>query len=79
MSNITIEAPLINNGLMTYIDYGEVCNNATELITGEDIMPPSRSVWITIKTKSGKTVKVIIPNSTDIRDNAIVQIDGETI
>lgn len=79
MSNVDIVAPLIDGGLMPYTEYGDACKYAVELITGDDLRPPARNVTITVKTKSGKTVKVIIPNSVDVHDQAIVQIDGETV
>lgn len=77
MSNVDISAPLVNGGLMPFIEFGEACKLAVELITGDDLRPPAKHIAIKVKTKSGKTVKLVIPNS--LNDHAIVQIDGETI
>lgn len=74
MSNIAIEAPLVDGSLMPYIDEGTACKVALELITGDDLRPPPRSVNITIHTASGKTVVLSIPN--DSPGYARVRIDG---
>lgn len=74
MSNIEIDAPLVDGSLMPYIDKGASCKVALELITGDDLRPPARSVHITVHTTSGKTVVLIIPN--DSPGYARVRIDG---
>ncbi|MDB5911191.1 MAG: hypothetical protein JWP34_5308 [Massilia sp.] len=77
MSNISIEAPLVNGSAMTYIVQGESCAQAVEFITGDDMRPPVRHVVIEVLTASGKAVRVVIPNSAT--DTAIVQIDDELV
>jgi len=77
MSNISIEAPLVDGSLMPYITQGESCDAAVQIVTGDDLRPAPRHLVIQVLTASGKTVKVIIPNSAT--DNAVVRIDGEII
>jgi len=77
MSNISIEAPLVDGSLMPYISKDDSCLQAVELIVGDDLRPPPRHVIIEILTASGKTVRVIVPNSGT--DTAIVTIDGERV
>jgi len=77
MSNVSICAPLIDGSLMPYINEGESCKSAVELITGDDLRPPAKSVTITVKTKSGKIVNIIIPNEAN--STAIVKINNEVI
>ena len=76
MSNIIIEAPLVDGSLMRFIDEGKVCKHAVKFIAGDDLRPPPRSVNIIIKTESGKLVKLVIPNGSS---KAIVLIDGEMV
>jgi hypothetical protein len=76
MSNLTIEAPLGEGRLMSFFDEGEACNYAVTFIAGDDLRPPPKSVNITVKTKSGKLVKLVIPNDLS---SAIVMIDGEIV
>jgi hypothetical protein len=77
MSNISIEASLVDGSAMTYVAQGDSCAEAAEIITGDDLRPPARHVVIEVRTETGKTVRVVIPN--DVRSNAIVQIDGELV
>lgn len=77
MSNVTIAAPLVDGGLMPYINEGESCKAAVEVVTGDDLRPPARSLNITVHTKAGKTVIVTIPNDTS--GYARVRIDGEEV
>ena len=74
MSNISIEASLVDGSAMTYVARGDSCAEAAEIITGDDLRPPARYVAIEVTTESGKTVRVVIPNSAT--GTAIVQIDG---
>lgn len=76
MSNLTIEAPLVDGSLMPFFDEGEVCKHAVTFIAGYDLRPPPRSINIIIKTESGKLVKLVIPNDLS---RAIVIIDGEIV
>ena len=76
MSNLTIEAPLVDGSLMPFFDDGEACKHAVTFIAGDDLRPPPRSINFTVKTKSGKLVKLVIPNDLT---NAIVMIDGEIV
>jgi hypothetical protein len=62
---------------MPYIEKGESCKTAVEFVTADDLRPPARSLNITIRTKSGKTVIVTIPN--DAPGYARVRIDGEEV
>lgn len=77
MSNLKIEASMVDGSQMPYIELGESCETAVELITGDDLRPPARSLKITVHTKAGKTVIVTIPN--DASGYARVRIDGEEI
>ena len=77
MGNVTIEAPQVDGSLMPYVDVDSSCKEAVEFITGDDLRPPARSLRITVKTQSGKSVVVIIPN--DATGQALVQIDGEMV
>jgi hypothetical protein len=77
MSNISIEAPLVNGSAMTYISQGESCAQAVEFVAGDDTGPPVRHVVVEVLTESGKAVRIVIPNSAT--DTAIVQIDGELV
>ena len=60
---------------MPFIDEGGSCKAAVELVTGDDLRPPVRSLNITVHTKAGKMVIVTIPN--DASGYARVRIDGE--
>ena len=77
MSNIEIDAPLVDGGLMSYHEKGESCRLAVERLIGDDFGAPPRSLNFTIATASGKVVKLIIPYSHD--DQAVVTVDGERI
>jgi hypothetical protein len=77
MSNIEIDAPLVNGDLMPYVDKGESCRLAVETLIGDDFGAPPRSLNFTVTTGSGKTVELIIPYSHD--GQAIVIVDGENV
>lgn len=77
MSNITIDAPLVNGDLMPYHEKGESCRLAVETLIGDDHGAPPRSLNFTVTTDSGKIVKLVIPYSRD--GEAIVMVDGEKI
>lgn len=74
MSNIEIDAPLVNGDLMPYHDKGKSCRLAVEFLVGDDFGAPPRSLDFTVETASGKMVKLIIPY--DHRGLAFVTIDG---
>lgn len=76
MGNVEIEASLVDGGLMPYIDESHSCKAAVQFVTRDDQRPPVRNLFINIKTESGKTVSVVIPNDTT---HAIVNIDGEKV
>ena len=73
MGNVTIAAPQVDGSQMTYITDDDSCKAAVEFVTSDDLRPPARSLNLTIQTKSGKTVVVVIPN--DAKGNAAVLID----
>ena len=56
---------------------GQTCKYTVERIAGDDTGDPVLNVQINIKTRSGKSVAVVIPN--DARDKAIVMIDGKEV
>lgn len=55
MSNIEIDAPLVDGGLMPYHDKGESCRHAVELLIGDDFGAPPRSLNFTVHTQSGNS------------------------
>jgi hypothetical protein len=73
MSNVQIRAPLVNGDLMPYVEFGDTCKSAVELITGDDLRPPPVYVKISVKTEAGKVVTITIPN--DDRGQARVMVD----
>lgn len=77
MSNLIIDASLVDGGLMPYIDKGDSCKAAVELITGDDLRPPAVNLRITVHTKEGTTVVVTIPNNAS--GYARVLIDGAEV
>ncbi len=77
MSNLKIDAPLVDGSLMQYIDESDSCKTAFELIAGDDLRPPGRVLRITVQTKAVKTVIVTIPN--DASGYATVRVDGDEI
>lgn len=77
MSNIEIDAPLVNGSLRAFFDKGESCLHAVEFIVGDDLRPPPRSLHLTVHTESGKTVKLMIPY--DHEGSAKVSIDGSIV
>jgi hypothetical protein len=76
MSNISITAPLVNNSQMTYITPDDSCLAAVDFICGDDTGAPVRHVVIEVKTATGKTVRVFIPND---RSEAVVYVGDEII
>lgn len=77
MSNVEIDAPLVDGGLMSYHERGESCRLAVELLIGNDFGAPPRSLNFTVHTESGKTVKLVIPY--DHAGLAKVMVDGEAV
>ena len=77
MSNIEVYAPLVNGDVFPFHETGEGCNILVESVIGDDLRPPPKNLTIKIKTRSGKTVELVIPN--DHQSIAIVRIDGEDI
>lgn len=77
MSNVIIEASLVNNDLMPIVNSTDNCKYAVKIIAGDDTGAPVQNLRIIVKTESGKTVRVTIPNSSN--SSAIVQIDGDKV
>ena len=77
MSNIEIDAPLVNGDLMPYHGKGESCRLAVETLIGNDFGAPPRSLNFMVHTKSGKTVNLIIPY--DNAGKAKVFVDGDVV
>lgn len=77
MSNIEIDAPLVDGSLMPYHEKGESCRLAIELLIGDDFGAPPRSLNFTVHTESGKTVRLVIPY--DHTGHARVLVDGEVV
>ncbi|MFC4593507.1 hypothetical protein [Sphingobium tyrosinilyticum] len=77
MSNVEIDAPLVNGDLMPYHERGESCRLAVEMLIGDDFGAPPRSLNFTVHTDSGKTVKLVIPY--DHTSSAVVLVDGERL
>lgn len=77
MSNIEIDAPLVNGDLMPIHEMGDSCRLAVQALIGDDFGAPPRSLNLKINTKSGRTIKLVIPY--DHNGTATVLIDGEAI
>lgn len=78
MPIIQITAPLVNGDLWDPLDEDNAsCQDAVDLVCGDDLRPPPTSVIIKVTTDSGKLVEVRIPASDS--GKAIVRIDGKTI
>jgi hypothetical protein len=77
MSNIRIEAPLIDGSLMSYIGESDSCKDAVTYMCSDDLRPPPRAVKITVHTLAGKVVELTIPN--DASSHARVTLDGSDI
>ena len=77
MSNIEIDAPLVNGDLMPYHEKGESCRLAVETLIGDDFGAPPRSLNILVHTESGKVVKLVIPY--DHTALARVFVDGDAV
>lgn len=77
MSNLEIDAPLVNGDLWPIHETGESCFHAVEALLGSDFAAPPRSVNITVHTQSGKAVTLIIPY--DHSGAAKVLIDGAIV
>jgi len=74
MSNIQVDAPLVNGDLFPLHELGESCGILVETILGDDLRPPPRNLKIKITTGNGKLVEVVIPN--DHTSVAVVKVDG---
>jgi len=77
MSNIEIDARLVDSSLLPIHSLGESGRKAVETLIGVDIGPPPRTLELTIHTQSGKTVKVIIAAAD--HGKASVSVDGQLI
>jgi hypothetical protein len=77
MSNISIDVPLVSGGLMPFIDLGQTCKEAVELLTGDDFGAPPRCLRIIVHTRAGRTLEVTVPY--DAKAVALVRVDGEEI
>lgn len=61
LSNIEIDAPLVDGRLKPYHEDGGTCWDAVNALIGNDFGTPPTSLNFTIQTLSGKTVKFVIP------------------
>lgn len=61
MSNIEIDAPLVDGRLKPLHESGDTCWDAVNLLIGDDVGTPPTSLNFTVQTLSGKTVKLVIP------------------
>ena len=76
MSNIQLDAPLVNGDLFPVHEQGESCKLLMERLIGDDVPAPPRSLTMEIETESGKTVRVVIPNDSSA---AIVFVDASKL
>ena len=75
MTNVEINASQVDGGSLPQLfEEGEACKFLVERIAGDDTGAPVRNLEIVVKTASGKTVVVIIPN--DNASMARVLVDG---
>lgn len=77
MSNISISAPQVNSSQFSFISEGDTCKSAVEFVCGDNTGAPVQHVVIAVQTETGKTVRLVIPNSTT--DTAAVFVDDELI
>lgn len=77
MTNVEIDAWLVNGKILPMFEKGEACKLALEFMIGDGTRPPPKSLRITVHTNSGKTVVVVIPN--DLKNTAAVLIDGKEV
>lgn len=61
MSNLEIDAPLLNGCLIRYHEKGESGRKAVEMLIGKDFREPPRSLTLSVHTQSGKLVHLTIP------------------
>ena len=61
MSNIEIDAPLVDGRLKPIHETGGTCFGAVNALIGNDVGTPPTSLNFTVKTLSGKIVKLVIP------------------
>ena len=76
MSNIEAFTRLVDGSTAPVHEAGEECDRFIERLHGDDIRPPPQQFELYITTKSGKNVRVVIPNSSS---NAVVLIDGKVL
>lgn len=77
MPKIKIFASIVNGDMWDPLDEEATCEDAVELICGDDMRPPPTSVVIKVTTESGKVVELWIPNSSS--GKASVRIDGKAV
>ena len=61
LSNIEIDAPLVDGRLKPFHENGATCWDAVNSLIGNDFGTPPTSLNFTVQTPSGKTVKLVIP------------------
>ena len=61
LSNIEIDAPLVDGRLKLFYENGATCWDAVTTLIGNDFETPPTSLNFTVQTLSGKTVKLVIP------------------
>ena len=76
MSNLEIYAPLVNGDVYPMHENGEACSLFVTNFLGDDLRPPPNSITIKIETKSGKHVRIVIPNNST---EAAVFVDDEEL
>lgn len=77
MSNLSVELPAVDGSLYDLHVFGEPCKYAIQTLFGDDFAAPPKSMNITVKTESGKSVIVKIPY--DLTEKAKVYINDEQI
>lgn len=77
MCNVEIDAPLFDGDLVIYHKKGESCQRAIDVLVGNEFPAQPRCLNLTVHTRSGKMVDVMIPY--DSRASAKVFVNGEII
>jgi hypothetical protein len=77
MCNVEIDAPLFDGDLVIYHKKGESCQKAIDLLVGREFPAKPRCLNLTVHTRCGKMVDVMIPY--DGRSSAKVFVDDEIV
>ena len=73
--NVQIDATLANGQLWQH--KLQHCKDVVTVLFGDDVVPPVVTAAITLTGKSGRTVKVVIPNNDN--EQAEITLDGEPL